>query len=92
MRHLHRVGPSLTLMVVLGLTIAAAGLPTAAIRGESDTPIPSSVTGAGTKLYVGQAARLTVLIPADWRADPSGRYDYVGPTASWPVSRWRERG
>jgi len=51
-------------------------------------PVQSEAT-ASTKLYVGQTARLTAIIPSTWTPDETLKYDYAGHDgfiASWPVS------
>ncbi|HVL25264.1 MAG TPA: hypothetical protein VM450_14340, partial [Thermomicrobiales bacterium] len=59
------LGRVLQLFVVLVLAMSSA------------LPIPA-VADSSPQTYIGHAARLTAEIPAHWRVDPTGRFDYVG--------------
>jgi C-terminal processing protease CtpA/Prc len=48
-----------------------------ALVAASAFPV-STISEPSTQLYISHAARLTAVIPGDWRVDPTGRFDYVG--------------
>lgn len=72
-RHALRAMRSSLALVILLLLLPLATTTAAAPTGQWRIP------GPPTKLYIGQAARLTAQIPAFWTVSASNDYDYSGP-------------